>query len=109
MTSSALIATTAGLVAAREGVVETLERLDLGDRDVVDARSWPCSAERRDGQGDEHGAGGDGRDDRAAEDAVEDRAPEAALAVLAAEPVQERDPALLDLVAELAEQRRAAR
>ena len=40
---------------------------------------------------------------------LEDRAPEAALAVLALEPVQERDPALLDLVAEPAEQRREHR
>ena len=57
------------------------------------------------GQRDEHCAGGDGRDDRAPQHAVEDGVPDAALAVLAAEPVQERDPALLDPVAELAEQR----
>ena len=44
--------------------------------------------------------GGDGRDERVAQDAVEDRAPEAALAVVAAEPAQERDAALLDPVAE---------
>ena len=96
------------VVAAREGLVELLQRLDLGDRDVVDAGRRRVQRERRDRQGDQHGGGGEGRDDRAAEDAVEDRVPEAALAVLAAEPAQERDAALLDPVAEPAEERRGA-
>lgn len=58
------------------------------------------------GQGDEQAAGSERRDERAAQDAVEDRAPDPALAVLAAQPRDERDVAKLDLVAELREERR---
>ena len=103
-TSSALIATCAGSLPPGKACVELLQRLDLRDRDVVEPGRGRVQGERRDGQGDQHRARGDGRDDRAPEDAAEDRAPEAALAVLAPEPVHERDAALLDLVAELAEQ-----
>ena len=51
--------------------------------------------------------GGDGRrEERPAEDAVDDRAPDPALAVVAAEPADERDAQPVDLVAEPREQRR---
>ena len=51
-------------------------------------------------------AASDGRDHRAPQDAVEDRAPDARLAVVAmAAPRDERHAALLDLVAELGQQR----
>ena len=80
-----------------------------GLRDALDAGLRGVQAERRHGQRHEHGARGDGRDDRMAQDAVEDRAPDAAVALLAAEAVHERDPALLDPVAELARARPAGR
>ena len=45
-------------------------------------------------------------DERVAQDRVQDHRPDAVLAALAAEPAEERDPALVDLVAEPREQRR---
>ena len=102
-TSSALIATVAGSLppgkASSNFFIGSISGIEMSSMPVVAVLSVNAGT----GEGDEHGAGGDGRDDRAPEDAVEDCAPEAALAVLAAEPVHERDAALLDPVAELAE------
>jgi hypothetical protein len=103
--SSSIAFRTGWVVAAREGVVELLQRLDLGDGDVVESGRGGVEREGGHRQRDEHGGGGDGREDRAPEDAVQDRIPEAALAVLAPEPVQEGQASLLDPIAELPEQR----
>jgi hypothetical protein len=55
--------------------------------------------------GQQDGRGSDGRDDGPAQRRGEDRRPEAVLAVAAAQPPEDRDPALLDAVAELRQQR----
>ena len=73
LTSSALIATTAGSGVPGNASITAIERLDDGSADALDAGLRGVQAERRHRQGEEHRGRGDGRDERAPEDAVEDR------------------------------------
>ena len=102
--SPPLIATTAAVAPAGERLVDSVECLQLrqalGQR--VDARCRPCAAAARGGRGRQappaerrpRSAGGGGRASRIAPQTRP-------VAVVAAEPVQERDASLLDAVAEL--------
>jgi hypothetical protein len=95
-------------LAAREGGVDAV--VDLHDlevaRQVVRAGEHGAHAERREGEDQQDDRGEDRRDRRTPQHDVQNGVPEPALAALAPQPVQERDPALLDAVAEQREHRR---
>ena len=98
--------------AAGERVVEDVERLQLrlALRQRVEPVVGRVQLQRRQGEQDQHTRRGNGRDHGVAQDGPQDRAPEpASLTVVAAQPVQERDPPLLDAVAELREHGRQHR
>ena len=80
-------------------LVEGLHRLEVLRQGVVPGLAR-VHVQRRRGEGEQEPGREDGREQRAAQDAIDDRAPHASLAVRAAEPADEREPNLVDLVAE---------
>ena len=93
---------------AGERLLHPLVRLHGGERlrERVRARLDHLQLEGRDRQCDQEPAGENGRHERPAQDAVDDGAPDSAVAVVAAEPADERDAAPVDAVAEPRQQRR---
>ena len=108
MTSLAWTTASAGQRAAGERGLDAL--VGLHDRQVVrqagDAGVDRLHVQRGEREDDQDAAGGDHRDDRAGEGLVDDPAPDARLAVIAvAQAAEVGHAALLDVVAELGEDR----
>ncbi len=87
---------------AGERLLHPLVRLHGGERVRERVGAWldHPHLQGRDRQGDQEPAGENGREQWLAQDAIDDRAPDPALAVVAAEPADERHAAPVDAVAE---------